>query len=217
MKIHRMFSEADLQAIQEATAAAELRTSGEIVPYIVDRVDGHDEARWCGATLGALFFSLAAAAVNAQIGLWGGPHLWWIALPPLIGGGLGYALAGLDSIARKLIPQDTLEHRVRLRAEAAFLEEEVFKTRDRTGVLVFLALFERRAVILGDEGINQAVPEKEWQRLVDDLVAGIRQKRAAESLCEVIGRCGELLERRDVERREDDTDELDDAPRVKDR
>lgn len=217
MKIHRMFSDADLRAIKEATAAAELRTSGEIVPYIVERVDGHDEARWLGATLGALLFSLAAAAVNALVGPWGGPHLWWIALPPVVGGGLGYALSGLDPIARKLIPHDNLEHRVRIRAEAAFLEEEVFSTRDRTGVLVFLALFERQAVILGDEGINRAVPQEEWQGLVDDLVAGIRQGRAADALCEVIGRCGELLERRAVERREDDTDELDDAPRVKDR
>lgn len=212
-----MFSGADLQAIKEATAAAELRTSGEIVPYIVERVDEHSEGRWCGATLGALVFSLTAAAVNALVGLWGGPNLWWIALPPVVGGGFGYALASLDPIARKLIPHDNLEHRVRLRAEAAFLEEEVFSTRERTGVLVFLALFERRAVILGDEGINRAVPQEEWQRLVDDLIAGIRQRRAAESLCEVIGRCGELLERREVERREDDTDELDDAPRVKDR
>ncbi len=217
MKIHRMFSEADLQMIEEATAAAERQTSGEIVPYIVERVDGHGEARWCGATIGALTCSLAAAAAHAVIGPWGAPHLWWIALPPVVGGGLGYALAGLDAIARKLLPQDILEHRVRLRAESAFLQEEVFKTRDRTGVLVFLALFERRAVILGDEGINRAVPQEEWQRLVDDLVAGIRRGRAAESLREVIGRCGELLERFAVARREDDTDELDDAPRLKDR
>ena len=40
-------------------------------------------------------------------------------------------------------------------AMAAFVEEEVFSTRDRTGILLFLSLFEHRVVVLGDSGINQ--------------------------------------------------------------
>ena len=61
--------------------------------------------------------------------------------------------------------------------------EEVFKTRDRTGILIFLALFEHRAVILADEGIHRAVPREEWQALVDELVAGIRAGRGVAALC----------------------------------
>ena len=54
MRFRTLFSEAELEAIQTATAAGESRTSGEIVPYIVDRVVDRDTARWRGATLGAL-------------------------------------------------------------------------------------------------------------------------------------------------------------------
>jgi len=217
MGIHQMFSEADLAAIREATSAAELRTGGEIVPYIVGRVEDHDEARWCGATIGALTLALGVGAFHWLGGYWGGVSLWWIALPPIVGGGLGYLLAGLDGVGRRLMPDEHLERRARLRAESAFLEEEVFKTRDRTGILIFLALFEHQAVILADEGIHRAVPHEEWQHLVDDLVAGIKERRATPALQEVIGRCGELLERYEVERRHDDEDELDDAPRIRDR
>ena len=126
-------------------------------------------------------------------------------------------IIGCGAVGRRLIPEDEIERSVGLRAEAAFLREEVFNTRERTGILVFLALFEHRAVILGDEGINRAVPEGDWQALVDHLVAGIREGRAAEALCETIARCGEVLEAHHVELRPDDEDELADEPRLRER
>jgi len=143
-------------------------------------------------------------------------------------------LAGIDVVGRWLIPIDQLERGARLRAESAFLEEEVFNTRDRTGILVFLALFEHQAVILADEGVHRTVPKDEWLHLVDDLVAGIKAGRAREALCEALTRCGEVLVRYEVELRPDDEggevlvryevelrpddeDELSDAPRIRER
>jgi putative membrane protein len=143
--------------------------------------------------------------------------VWWITLPTVVGAGLGWLAASAASVGRWLLPEDQIERAVQLRAEAAFLEEEVFNTRDRTGILVLLALFEHRAVILADEGIHRAVPQDEWQALVDALVQGIRSGRDVEALCEVIGRAGALLDRFEVERRPDDADELSNAPRLRDR
>jgi putative membrane protein len=212
-----LFSAADLQTIKEATAAAEARTGGEIVPYVVHRIVDRDEERWRGATIGSLGAALAAGLLHGFGGFWGGSGVWWITLPAIVGAGLGYLISGFPAVGRFLIPQDQLERAAQLRAEAAFLEESVFETRDRTGVLVFLALFEHRAVILADEGIHRAVPKREWQSLVDLLVSGIRCGRAVEAMCDVIGRCGGLLERYEVTRRSDDVDELADAPRIRER
>lgn len=217
MRLRTLFSEADLETIRRATAAGESRTAGEIVSYIVERVVDHDTARWRGATLGALGAALAAGLANAFGDFWGGFGVWWITLPAVVGAGAGYLVSGLDVIGRWLIPEDHIDYSVQLRAEAAFLEEEVFATRDRTGILVFLALFEHRAVILADEGIHRAVPEGEWQQVVDDLIVGIKAKRAAAALVEAISRCGGLLEQYEVERRPDDEDELPDAPRIRER
>ena len=215
MNLQRLFNEATLESIRRATSAAESRTGGEIVPYIVERVIDHDEARWRGATLGALAAALLAGLVNGFGTFWGGYGVWWITLPAVAGAGIGYLLAGLDPIGRRLIPADHLQRYVRLRAEAAFLEEEVFSTRDRTGILVFLALFEHEAVILADEGIHRVVPKDTWQHLMDDLVVGIKAGRAAEALAEVITRCGEVLVEHELELRPDDEDELSDAPRIR--
>ena len=215
MGINDLFSEDDLRSIREATTAAESRTGGEIVPFIVERVLDHDEARWRGAALGALGAALVAGLVNALGGFWGGYGVWWITLPAVVGSGLGYVLAGIDAVGRRLIPVDHLERSARLRAESAFLEEEIFNTRDRTGILVFLALFEHQAVILADEGIHRRVPKDEWLHLVDDLVAGIKAGRAPEALRKTLTSCGDVLERYEVELRPDDEDELSDAPRIR--
>ncbi|MDX2438855.1 MAG: hypothetical protein QNL88_17610, partial [Acidobacteriota bacterium] len=214
MKVDRYFSEGDLLAIREATTAAETRTGGEIVPYIVESVIAKDEASWRGAAIGALAAALAAGVVNVFGEFWGGSGLWWITLPTVVGSGLGFLIGSLDAVSRWLIPDDHVDHAVRIRAEAAFVEEEVFDTRDRTGILVFLSLSEHRAVILADSGINRSVPEGTWQALVDDLVAGIKAGSAAEAMRRTVIRCGEVLAEHEVVLRPDDVDELPDAPRV---
>lgn len=217
MKIGRFFTDSDLVAIREATTEAETRTGGEIVPYIVERVIEKDQANWCGAAIGAMAAALAAGIFNAFSQSWGGSGIWWITLPTVVGSGLGFLIGGMDAVSRWLIPDDQVDRAVRMRAEAAFVEEEVFDTRDRTGILVFLSLSEHRAVILADAGINRSVPEGTWQTLVDELVAGIRAGCAAEAMRKTVARCGKVLVEHEVALRPDDTDELPDAPRVRER
>ncbi len=183
----------------------------------MERITDHDEARWRGAAVGALAATLIAGVIHSLGGLWGGAGVLWITLPAMAGAGAGYAIGGLGAIARRLIPTDTIDRLARLRAEAAFLDEEVFGTRDRTGILIFLALAEHRAVIVADEGINRAVADGVWDRVVADLVAGIRAGRAAQALEDAVVRCGEILAEHRVEPRPDDTDELDDRPRLRER
>ena len=216
--IRQRFSDADLERIGEAARAAEQRTSGEVVAYLVSRVDDHDEAVWKGAALGALAATSVAGLTHLLGGFWGASVVVWLTLPAFVGAAVGYLLATfLPAIERLLIDAGSLEQRVRLRAEAAFLDEEVFDTRDRTGILIFIALFEHRAVILADSGIHQKVDKSEWQALVSSLVAGIRSGRTVEALVEIIGKCGDLLEERGVARRPDDVNELTNAPRLKER
>ena len=116
-----------------------------------------------------------------------------------------------------MVSGEILEIRVRRRAAVAFLDEELFRTRDRTGILLFLSLFEHRVVVLADEGINAQVEADEWSELTSKLAAGIRQGRAASALVEAIGRCGQLLAERGVKIRPDDENELGDDLRFHDR
>jgi len=214
----RFFSEADRRAIAQAAGAAERHTSGEIVPYVVGACDDYPEAGWKAAVLGALIGGGGGLVVHFVAGVWGGSPWQWVILPAVavaVAGAVAARWSG--AIRRWLVGDDVLDLRARRRASVAFLEEEVFDTRDRTGVLVFLALFERRVVVLGDAGINAAVPAGAWEQIVADLTAGLRAGRPAEALVAAIGECGRLLEDHRVEIRTDDRDELANEPRIRDR
>ena len=215
MNVAKIFSESDLEAVRRAVGGAERRTSGEIVPYVVGASDDYLETGWRGATLGALLGALAAALVHELAGLWGGWFAAWVVAPPLAGAAAGFLAATyLQPVRRLFIDVSTVDRNVRRRAEQAFLHEELFRTRDRTGILVFLSLFERRVVVLADSGISAVVAQKEWDAIVADLVVGIRAGHAAQALVEGITACGAVLERHGVEIRPDDRDELSNALRT---
>ncbi|MDX9757548.1 MAG: hypothetical protein RBU27_00150 [Bacteroidota bacterium] len=213
-----LFSEQDRKRIADAVRDAEHRTSGEIVPFVVGRSDAYPEA-WLRA--GALF-ALLALFTFALLDL--GTDLW---LPlgyaesgviVILAFGLGALLAAtVPFFTRLFIPGSSLQQRVDERAALAFIDEEVFSTRDRTGILIFISLFEHRVRILGDTGINARVKQEEWDAVVTVLVDAIRNGAAAEGMLEAIWKCGELLERHGVEIRPDDTDELDNRIRFSDR
>jgi len=149
---------------------------------------------------------------------WGGPPVLWVIAPAILLGVVAFLLCrSVDAVRRSFVPDDVLDLRARRRAAVAFLEEEVFLTRDRTGILVFVALFEHRVVVLGDEGINRAVPEGAWEKVVADVVAGIKAGRPAAALITAIADCGRLLELYRVDIRSGDRDELHNALRLRER
>jgi len=208
MESSLLFSPADLEAIQAAVREAEGHTSGEIVPYVVERSDVYENALWKGAALGALLGPMVALAIHRWSNVWGIPLSVWIALPAPLGGAIGYLLALLQPGRRWMAGEPRLDARARRRAAVAFLDQEVFRTRSRTGILLFVSLFERRVVLLADSGIHQKVEEGAWEAITRRLAQGIGKSRLAPALIEAIHACGELLEKHDLAREADDADEL---------
>jgi len=211
------FSEADLAAVREATRKAEGGTSGELVCVVVERSDAYEGAHWRAATLGAM-----AGALLSAYGLWATeawtPYLFvWPAALPLLGVAAGWLLAAaVPALQRELAGAEAMRRRVHGRAAAAFVSEEVFRTRGRTGVLIFLSLFERRVEILCDEGIRRAVPAGAWSEISSRLAAGMGEGRAGAALAEAVAACGRLLAEAGVAAAPDDVNELTDGLRMLD-
>lgn len=218
MDPRRFFTASDLDAVAEAAREAELRTSGEIVPYVVGTCDDYDEAGWKAAALGALAGAVGGFAAHFLGGYWGGSTIQWIVAPAVVFALTGFFLCRWSpAVRRSFVRDEVLDLRARRRAATAFLEEEVFDTRERTGILIFVAVFEHRVIVMGDAGINLAVPEGAWEHVVEDAVAGIRCGRPAAALVDAIAECGRLLEEHRVEIRPDDTDELTNELRLRER
>lgn len=216
--LNSLFTEADRRAIAEAARSAEGSTSGEIVPFVVGVCDDYPETGWKAAVLGGLTGMAGGMVVHYLGGFWGGSLWLWVVLPLIVCSVTGVLLTRLsDGVRRWVIGDSTLEFRASQRAERCFLEEEVFATRDRTGILIFVAHFERQVVVMGDVGINRAVPEGAWDHVVRDVIAGIRSRKPAEALVAAITECGRLLAEHRLEIRPDDTDELPNELRIQER
>jgi uncharacterized membrane protein len=107
-----------------------------------------------------------------------------------------------------------LEHRLPAgdpltRARQVFTELGMERTRERNGVLIYLAFADHQLAVLGDAGIHASVETGYWDRLRDLLVGRLRQGRAREALVEAVAEVGQAL-RAHFPRRPDDTNELSD-------
>lgn len=214
-----LLTEQEREQIRAAIGRAESRTSGEIVPVIVPMSDRYEVALWKGAALATIIALAAAMAFFHFYEGWGLAWLhtgWGTAFVTLAAATLG-GLTGafVRPLKRFLAGADDMTRAVHRRAMKAFVDEEVFATRDRTGILIFISLLEHRIEVLGDAGINQKVSADEWADVVEHIRDGIRSGKLAAGLSEGIDMCGHLLEKSGVEMRADDTDELSNTVRIK--
>jgi putative membrane protein len=208
----RLLAALDRDRIRRAVRDAEERTAGEIVPVVVTESGEYEVALWRGAAV------LAMAAVTALLlvvllyegwGLGWAYTSWGAVLLGLGAGATGAVLtAAVAPLRRRLAGDDRMTETVHRRAMQAFVEEEVFDTRDRTGILLFVSLFEHRIEVLGDAGINRKVDEDDWVEVVARIRQGIKRGNLTEGMADAIGMCGRLLEEKGVEVRPDDEDEL---------
>ncbi len=215
--IRDQLSEQELAEIKAATVEAERSTGAELVCVIVQRCDTYEASAWKATALGALGGSMLAGIWLTFGEVWGQRVLPWVLIPPMLGAAICLiAVWAAPEMARMLIPRAILERRVDRRAAQAFLEEEVSRTRDRTGVLLFVALFEHEIRILCDAGVEQRVPRAAWEGVVADLTSALRGDRKGPAIAAAVRACGQLLLAHRVGRREDDENELRDEPRLHD-
>ena len=217
MAVTDYFSEHELEAVRAATEAAETQTGGELVCVIVERSDLYEASSWKAATFGALAGVVGSAFWLTFRAPWGAPLAPWILLLPIVGAAVALlAIILFPWLQRALTPHRILERRVDRRASQAFLEEEIFATRERTGVLLFLSLFEHQIRILRDRGVEERIPASAWDEIALKLAKGMRAGQPGSALVRAIEDSGQLLAQHGVERRADDTNELSDAPRLHD-
>lgn len=182
------FSKEEQQKIEAAVKTAEATTSGEIVPMVVDASYEYPRAELYGGG----FLAMAVAGLVSW--LFGEESIWWF-LPVFFGSFLVFQqlIRRTPGLKRLLISPEELSEEVREKALVSFLEQELHQTRDRTGILILISLFERRVQVLADSGINGKVPENTWDELVRLMTAGLKSGDSCAALCQAIQRCGELL------------------------
>lgn len=92
-------------------------------------------------------------------------------------------------------------------AIAVFEKLGMHKTEQRNAVLFYLAMDDKKLAILGDKGINEAVPTNFWDEIRDLMVSHFKKGEFTEGLSKGIVMAGEQLKTA-FPYQSDDTNEL---------
>lgn len=218
MKLKQKFSEADLERIKQAVHNAEDKISGEIVPVIVDASGDYEEVRFKSSLIfglvgfGAMIF-LDRYVIDASQTLYYDPvFIFFVVLLFSIAGFFAPSLS--TAVKRMFLSRAVMDETTRQRAETCFLENEVFITRHRTGIMIFVSFFEHEVIVMADKGISKLVEQKEWDSMVKDIITHIRGGHLVEGLEAGVKRCGEILLEKGFHKSADDINELGDDLRI---
>ena len=201
-------SDADKEKVITAVKEAEKLTAGEIVPLVVSASYRYPMANVIG---GAAFAFPISIIVTPLVGgwLWLGTQNMW-----LFAGFLVILFMVFREIVKRthwlkrwFISSHEMDEEVKEAAVTSFFSEGLHRTRDETGILVFISVFEHKVWILADRGINEKVPAGRWEDIVKIIVDGIKQKQQTQSICEAVKKIGAILQAH-FPRKPDDTDEL---------
>lgn len=215
MGIRMKFSEPDMERIRSAVKAAEARISGEIIPVIVSKSGHYSIAYYRAGMLCALSTFLLLVIFNRFIPALAIDDLLLVFLVVILLGVLGSMIPYVsDDIRRLFISQNYMDHATRQRATNAFLEQEVFNTRHRTGIMIFVSLFENEVIVMGDRGISKMVEQKVWDNVVRNLNEHVRGGTLVEGLEIAIKTCGDILLEKGFKKTSDDVNELRDDLRI---
>ena len=195
--------------VNAAVEKAEKLTAGEIVVMFISASYHYPMANVIGATTFAIPLALIFTPVIGGW-LWIGNQNMWLFLGLLTVFFILFheIIKRLVWLKRYFISRKEIDAEVKEAAITHFFNHGLYRTRDETGVLVLISVFERRVWILADRGINAKVPEGQWDDIVKMITDGIRQKRSADAICEAVEKIGELLKRH-FPVKPDDSDELD--------
>ena len=219
MKLKQKFSEDDLQRIKAAVKEAENKISGEIVPVIVERSGIYTIANYKASLISGVCFFILMIILDryiiedATLTLYYDPLFIFTVV--IIGAAAGALLSHFsDPVRRWLIPRKYMDECCRQSAENAFLEEEIFNTRHRTGIMIFISFFEHEVIVMADRGISKVVEQQEWDKIVAELVGRIRAGNVISGVEAGIKRCGEILLEKGFHKTADDINELRDDLRI---
>jgi putative membrane protein len=186
-----LLSKDELKRIEDAIRLAEKKTAAEIVPMIVSRSSsvGH-----VPLFLFVIFLLVTWTVVPYVAPLVPTVPLWLLEF-------MGLGLAGLLARAqcewgfwhRRLVHRDDQIASVMRRAQLEFYQSKIKATEKRTGVLLFVSLLERRAVVLADEAVSSQFAPETWDQILGGLIDQVKAGDLAGGFVYAIARLGDQL------------------------
>jgi len=190
-----LLSKAEADAITARSVELESRVGVQVIAAIIGKADAHVELPWKAFALGAVLSGLAVVVADLARPQWLTANVALVDTVTILGTGAASALLAVfvPAYARFFLRSTRRDAEVRRYAEALFLRHELFKTRERNGILILVSCFERKVEILADVGLHRRVSDAEWRPVIARMTPLLRERRFAEALQEGLAAAEELL------------------------
>lgn len=178
----------DRDRISRAIAAAEARTSGEIVCVLAQSSTGTTALPVliaAGTALATPWLLVALTAMTVDRILSLQIVIFLVLLLVLC----------LPRVRVALMPRRARRAVAYRAAMEQFIARGLAENPAHSGILIFVSLAERYVRIVADEGIAARVPQSAWQGAVDTLLAHMRSGRIADGFVAAITLCADELAR----------------------
>jgi putative membrane protein len=192
------------QRFTTAVKAIEGASSAEVVVTVRDQSASYRHVELALGTLAALValagYLYAPLAFDDDL-----------ALPAVVLAFVAGVILGttLETPKRLMVTRAERQRLVDAAARAAFVEQGISRTRDRTGILVFVSLLENAVSVVPDIGVDEKAMGAAWTEARARLDACAAAAATPEAMAEALLAFAEPLGRV-LPVREDDTNELPD-------
>lgn len=176
-------------------ADAEKRTGAQIVLAVIARSDSFAELPWKAFALGVSIAGLFVFLLEMLWPVWTSDTTVLLAVTMTLAAGAVCALTAvyLPGFARLFLSSHRAEAEVRQYAESLFLSRELFATRERTGILVLISLFERQVIVLPDTGVSRRLIRDAMEEIISLMLPSLHSGRIARALEDGLERLAEIL------------------------
>ena len=184
---HQVLSETELSRIAAVVGEVEKTAQGEIVPMVVSRSGPYQSAHWRLAISICWMISAVLLYERPDIEPWKllalqVPFLW-----------VGWLISKIPPVLRAVLSRAEVGAEVHRRALEAFYYHHLHLTVDQSGILIFISCFDRRVVILADEGIHSRVEHGIWDQVVQRMLPMIKIGDIVGALEYGVKECGKIL------------------------
>jgi putative membrane protein len=182
--MNHKLSEQEQHHLDQRVADAEKRTGSQIVLAVIARSDDYPELPWKAFALAAAVAGFAATLLDRLRADWhtAGTVLFVVAATLVAGAGSALLTVVWPGFARLFLDRNRAEAESRQYAESLFLKRELFATKDRSAILLFVSFFEREVVVLPDTGLAKRLGNSALQAIIGRMTTALARGQVSTAL-----------------------------------
>jgi putative membrane protein len=174
-----ILSDKDLAKLEQQIVETEKLTKTQIVLAAVKQSDAYAEIPWKAFASGVSITGLLMYLVNLRFSFWLSDILTITSIAAPLAAGVFCIILSLlyPAFARLFLSAHRAETETLQFAKSLFLERELFATKTRSGILMLVSHFEKRVVILPDQGLISFMNTEVLQEIISKMTESLAQNK----------------------------------------